>query len=700
VLHERVVFRHRQQGGVAVFFAISLVALLIAATIGIEIGRMYLAHRNLQKLANLSALDAARVVSGCESPEEVSQSRLTDIVNLSLGHNGDPSQLSRVLVEPGVIKVGQESRRRYLDPTPIWQARAARVTLSRPFPKPIAPFFPQSTGVMVASATAQQEAIGSFYLGSGLLSLQGGLLNQVLGALLCPLGTPGSSCRTQVASLNLLDSSKGLASVNLSLGHLLGGATQLGLNVQDLSELVDLELTLPQWLGVLGYGLEVAVNETGGQLGGGVSGLIRGLGGIADDRRRFNLGTLLNVTGDLLHPPVSGLLGALPVVNGQDLLVALGQAAKADPTGSVQPIALPVQVSLGSLLNVYVFIQILEPPKFALGRATGHPAMWNGSAAYADCTSGDYTCAQTSQIRVLVRAGIDDAILGLLKLRLGVDLNVAAGAAYLDDLECPTSARPYPVAHISAAPSVAVVAVGPYLGAPKDAKNAPPIANLSGGPSANKPYLLQLFPDKGLIGGLLWLLGPIGGDVTTNVSLKAPLLGTVGDPSYRSLRDVDRFNRNDQGRSKPALYVAEGSVHSPVSGNPQTIGTNGLLKNLVGSLVTSLACGSLSSTCNVDSTPNLSIDGPEFQKNSANLLTAALNALSYILNGAVLPLVTGILGLLNFLLAPVLSLLDLIVDGLLRLLGIQVGSATVIMNSVTVDQPHLITTALPGDIPP
>ena len=68
------------------------------------------------------------------------------------------------------------------------------MTLTRPFPTPLLPFlFGNQNRQMSASATAVQEALGSFYLGTTLASLQGGLVNDLLGALLCPLGPVGST---------------------------------------------------------------------------------------------------------------------------------------------------------------------------------------------------------------------------------------------------------------------------------------------------------------------------------------------------------------------------------------------------------------------------------------------------------------------------------------------------------------------------
>ena len=57
--------RRRQHGAVAIFVAISLIAILAAVALSIDIGRLYFAQRDLQRLALLGALSAAQQVSGC-----------------------------------------------------------------------------------------------------------------------------------------------------------------------------------------------------------------------------------------------------------------------------------------------------------------------------------------------------------------------------------------------------------------------------------------------------------------------------------------------------------------------------------------------------------------------------------------------------------------------------------------------------------
>lgn len=702
-----------QQGAAAVFAAIAMLALLACMALGINIGQLYYAQRELQKEASLAAMAGAQVASGCANkgmPGNTALAYAQVLSSIAANNGGNVAAAQAVLtgingapaVELGKVDpVNGLAHFSALSDGDI-RVTAVRVNLSRPLPVPFFLFPYDPNKRLYASATAQQPAVGAFSVGTTLLNLNTGaspLLNPLLQALLC--GNPNSgSCKSAI-NLSLADY-QGLVQANVSLGNLLAGATDVGLNVTDLSDLVNLQLTLPQWLGVLGHALSYTVDGTGAQVGQGVSGLVTGLAGIADSSATFSLATILNIAGQGLNPVVSDALGALPFVDGLDLLAALGEAAKADPTGALKPIVLPVSLNLGQLLNVSAFVQILQPPKFALGPATGHPASWVGDAAYADCGVGGYTCAQSSQIKILVRAGIDDVVLGLFKLRLGVDINVGAAAAYLDQLQCPVSGAPNPDASLSAATSVAVVAAGPFQGTPENATNAPPILNIPGNPGAAQPYLLELFPNQGLLGWLLntglgWLLGTS----TIDVALNQPLLTTVGSPRFQKLSDVNYFSLQNPllqsaGAWQPVVYIAEGAGGTSVADNPQTIGSTGLLNSTVNSLLTSLACGNTSGSCNLTNPPNLVITNPAWQKNSAAILQALVKGLTQLLNGVAVPVLNGIVDLLNFLLQPLLQLLDAIVDGLLQLLGVQVGGATVTMYSARIDRPAIVTIEAPA----
>src|SRR3546814_3494911 len=82
-------------------------------------------------------------------------------------------------------------------------AHGVRVTLTQAFPTPLIPFFTSGNRVMVASATAEQAALGSFYLGSGLLSVDAGILNALLSGLLGGNVTLDAVSYKQLASVSV-----------------------------------------------------------------------------------------------------------------------------------------------------------------------------------------------------------------------------------------------------------------------------------------------------------------------------------------------------------------------------------------------------------------------------------------------------------------------------------------------------------------
>src|SRR5690606_20780764 len=80
--------RRRQTGAAAVFAAIAAGAGLTALALAIDVGRLYAAQRDLQRIANLAALDAARVTGGCfGEPENPSATAFNEAV-ASIARNG------------------------------------------------------------------------------------------------------------------------------------------------------------------------------------------------------------------------------------------------------------------------------------------------------------------------------------------------------------------------------------------------------------------------------------------------------------------------------------------------------------------------------------------------------------------------------------------------------------------------------------
>lgn len=643
-IKRRVSPRSKQRGAAGVFMAISLLLLVPILALAINIGQLYYAQRDLEKQATLAALSATQVASGCANdgtpgllPAVTAEvTRIIDANNIGgtigsaaligSGINGFPG------VEVGMIKAvgGLRTFVPLADGNPA--VNAVRVNLTRPQPTPfLIPFGAVfGGGNLFASATAQQAAVGSFSVGSGLLSLNGGIVNGLLGGLLCAPGD--TACQNSIISLNVVNSMTGLVNTQITLGQL---GTAVGLSVTDLSDPLNLSLGLLSATPRLNDLLDGLVGALADDVVDPVViNLLRGLANAASNPGEVPLGQLLGA--------VNGLGGDTPIINLFDLLIALGQATVANPSG-VTPIALPINLNVPGVAKVSVFLKVLEPPQLGLGRP--------GQAE-----------AKTAQIRLLVRieaGGILNGLLDLINnvlglvffilggnltvvpppLNLGVDVAVASAAATLERIQCPRSGvnNGEPIVGIDAATATATVEVGTFSG------------SASSAPALSATGTLPLVSLKLLGGGLDLGLGltSVGVGATAPAPL-APITDftIIGTPA----------------RGQPLVYRADGiPPAAAVAANPQSIS----------------APTTVSINLNLISTPT----GSGLGGFLGGLLSAILN---------------GVLALLNPLLALVNGLTTTLVDPLLSLLGIQLGKATVTMNAVQTGQPILVSTCLPG----
>lgn len=639
----------RQQGATAVFVALALVPLLIATMLAIEVGRVYYAHRNLQKAANLAALDAARLMSGCTGNSLPTQTMLDDAAAISLTRNS-MTGITGTVVEAGNIvtdrSFGGTGVVRYLDPVAITDSAAmndahgVRVTLTRAFPTPLIPFFSAGNRIMTASATAEQAALGSFYLGSGLLSVDAGILNALLSGLL------GGNVTLDAVSY------KQLASVGVSLADL---GTAVGLDVHDLSNPLALSTKTPL--------LSDTLNGLAGALAGStsttVTNLLRNLGAAANgNRNEISLGNLLGTVDDVA--------ANVPFANLLDVILALAEASRENESGSIAPIALPVAVGISGVTTLKTFIKVIEPPQFSGLRR----------ASVAE--------AKTSQVKLMVRLQVDalDNITQALNLvllggllgqvtappiNIGIDVDVARASAYLDSLQCPSIEHPSPVAELSAEPSVATLTLGTFAGS---ASTAPPI-------SQNLAKLL---------GVGIKILGGLVANINVNLFLSGPVSTNVGNGVATPLSNpVTQFTRLDNGVSasdKP-YWLADGVPPDDAvpNENPQTVGSTNLLSGAMSTLFASLG-------------GNLNASDPNHPNNSTKICLLILVCIP--VGDIVDAVLTPVKSLLGTVLSGVGGIVDVVLDPLLQALGIKLGSATVMMNTVSIDQPHLVSTAVPG----
>lgn len=631
----------RQRGSVVVYTGITLLAVLTAAVIAIEMGRVYGAHQQLQKMASVAALDSVRDASRCGRIDVPTQAELESRVNTSLERNGVLAEITQIQVEAGQVLTEASTGRRFLDPTSIEQATAVRVTLRRAFPQLLTGLLSSTDRQMIGSATAEQPMSGAFQVGSGVASLNGGLLNAALGGLVG-------------ADLGLVDYT-GLADVNVTLEQL---ATALDVEVEDLSNPVALAANAP----LLGDSLAGLADALEGTANSTVIGLIDDLADAAQGNT--GLATLDELIGqyDLTAP-------SAPIVNAFDLIFGLAAATRADPsgTGDVIPISVTPVVTIPDVATLAVGLRVLEPPQPGRGRP-GDPS----------------ATATTAQVRLMIRAQVDalepiETALNLLllggllgevevtPLNLGIDVDVAKASATLERIDCPRSGvnNGEPIAQLSAEPAVATVLLGTYNGAPAA---FPAIAAGS----------------QQLLGANIEIVGGLIADIDVNVFLANSVSTTAGNGAPQELPlPVTDFERID---SRPDAWAAEGAPpEAAVPGNPQTVGSTNVLEGTMSGLFSSL---------------NLTASSPDGSAGSSICLLRLLGVctLSIPIDSILGAVIDGTEAALGAVLGGVGGLVDGLLDPLLETLGIKLGSATVIMQSVTTDQPRIATVCRP-DLP-
>lgn len=177
--------RRRHGGAVAVLAAATLLLAIAALALAVDVGRLYLGQRDLQRIANLAAMDAARVATECLGPvEDRLAAAQAEALRSVLTNGGSADYLEASSVALGAEAVDGDGTR-YFEPTADEQAYAVRVRLSTPTP---ARLLPALTGdaagrTMAATASAKSERVAS-------LSVSGRIANLNPSLTLVPYGAP------------------------------------------------------------------------------------------------------------------------------------------------------------------------------------------------------------------------------------------------------------------------------------------------------------------------------------------------------------------------------------------------------------------------------------------------------------------------------------------------------------------------------
>ena len=146
----------RQRGVAAVVVAIVLTALLMAMALAIDVGRLYSAQRHLQKLADLAAIDAARVAAGClvgPVDFEAAEAEAQD----SLRRNQVPDDVVATVLAGRRVRDGELLA---FEPTGTGGARdSVQVVLTRPSPARVLPLFAGPAAKQLQVRAAARSAV-------------------------------------------------------------------------------------------------------------------------------------------------------------------------------------------------------------------------------------------------------------------------------------------------------------------------------------------------------------------------------------------------------------------------------------------------------------------------------------------------------------------------------------------------------------
>lgn len=420
------------RANVATLFAASAPVLIGLAAFAVDEASLHLEKRRLQAAADLAAIYAAGDPANAAAR-----------VELALADAGYDPLPPTVLVQTGRYSPDPDlapAERFIADAGP---ANAARVTLRQPGEVHFAAIFGFESPTIGVTATAGATPMAAWSIGSRLASLDGGMLNAVLGAL---IGTE--------LSLSVMDYNA-IADLDIGLLDFLDAlAGEIDLTVGTYSDLLATDVSL----GAIAAALASA---------SGGNAILVELAGLVDDSITVNMARLIVADG------LAGLaLGTSAAVEaGVDALGLLSTAALV--ADGNRHITLDLGADVPGLVGIDVALVVGEPPQGG----------W-----YTLAGEGSYLRTAQTRLRLDVSLLGNSGGLGLLSVKLPVYAELAPAEAHLASLSCPPGRPDLGTATIAARPGVLRLAVG----------ETPPAAFLN----TKSPLVVSKTPIVSLLGGI------------------------------------------------------------------------------------------------------------------------------------------------------------------------------------------------------
>lgn len=181
-----------RRGTVAILSVVLITTILGITALGVDVGSVYLDRRKAQGIADLASLAAVSDIANANT-----------MASKTVAANGPPDGTTFALQLGTYTPSASLAPAQRFDASNAGNPNAARVTLTTSTPLHFAKILTgRDSFVIQTTATAAVTQFGAFAIGSRLASVNGGLLNQVLGGLL------GANLSLSVMDYNALISAK------------------------------------------------------------------------------------------------------------------------------------------------------------------------------------------------------------------------------------------------------------------------------------------------------------------------------------------------------------------------------------------------------------------------------------------------------------------------------------------------------------
>lgn len=391
--------RKEQRGGIAILLASSLFMLAGAATVAVDLGSVYLAKRQLQGVADAAVL-AANAGGRPAAQQLLLRSGLSS-------------------VELATLTDGQYARDRAIPVADRFtpgaaQSNATQLVLRQQVPLYFARMLVGRDHLAIeARATAARADLAAFSIGTGLASVEGGLPNALLSAL---VGTE--------LNLSVMDY-KGLVNLDVDLlGFAHALQARAGAGDDNIVALFGREVPAADIVNAL------ADTAGGSQAAATLRGIANRLAG-----RSIRLDDIIDL-GPMANDTSSG--SPALVLDAYTLLRMILEPAPGHPR------QVDINIAVPGLTSTRV--------KLLLGGGQAHSPLLT-------VTDARDVVIRTAQTRLLLETSVGTAISGLLTLRIPILVELAAAEARLSAINCAAGSPGHGVT-LAVTPSVGSVSLG------------------------------------------------------------------------------------------------------------------------------------------------------------------------------------------------------------------------------------------------